>query len=196
MLNILKNWKGSVEVNGKLYNSIADVNPADLPEFSKDVCIRLYAENEKPIQSLPERSTTVSERADKQEYRVTVRKYMTRKSNGDFDFMLKWNNDVPMPMMIMTGTKEKETKGMVYMNLHGDVIDNTSVCMCCGRELTNPVSRYFGIGPECGGHNYVNPFNSDEELKAAVDEMRTKLRAVKWSGWIIKGAITREEEVN
>jgi hypothetical protein len=65
--------------------------------------------------------------------------------------------------------------------------------MKCGRELTNPVSQYFGIGPECGGHNYINPFETEEELKAAVKDMQEQLKEIKWTGWIIKSAI--EEEV-
>ena len=64
--------------------------------------------------------------------------------------------------------------------------------MKCGRPLTNPVSRYFGIGPECGGHNYVNPFESDEELNEAVEQMKTELKNIRWTGWIIKSAIEEE----
>ena len=67
--------------------------------------------------------------------------------------------------------------------------------MACGKRLTNPVSQYFGIGPECGGHNYVHPFNTDEELKEAVAEYRKKLQETKWVGWIIKSAIVQQEEV-
>ena len=128
--------------------------------------------------------------------RITVKSYMTKKATPEFDFMLRWNNDNPMPLRTMVGTVEKETKGMVYMKLHGDIYaEKICTCMKCGRALTNPVSQFFGIGPECGGHNYVNPFNSDAELKAAVSVYKAQLQKIKWSGWIIKSAITEKEEI-
>lgn len=127
--------------------------------------------------------------------RITVKKYMTQKATPEFDFMARWNNNVPMPLRTMVGTVERETKGMVYMKLHGDIYaERVTVCMKCGRVLTNPVSQFFGLGPECGGHNYVNPFDTEEELHAAVDTFRKQLQDITWEGWIIKSAIT--EQVN
>ena len=124
------------------------------------------------------------------EFKIEVKAYMTKKATPDFDFMARWNNDNPMPLKIMYGVKLKETRGMVYMRLHGDLKDEiTQRCLCCGREIKNPVSRYFGIGPICGGHNYTNPFNTEEELHAAVDAYRTKLVNMVWEGWVIKSAI-------
>ena len=124
------------------------------------------------------------------EYKVEVKAYMMRKSSPDFDFMAKWNDDIPMPLKIMYGVKVAETKGMVKMRLHGDIKEETtSICMMCGRPITNPVSRYFGIGPKCGGHGYVNPFESEEELHKAVADYRAKLVNTVWEGWIIKSAI-------
>ena len=130
-------------------------------------------------------------------YRVTVRQYMTKQSTPDFDFMKKWNNDVPMLLRTMAGTIEKETNGMYYMKLHADTsFSNMQYCMKCGKPITNPVSQFFGMGPECGGHNYVNPFDSEEELKATVDAYKKNvLGKITWSGWIIKSAITKMEEV-
>ena len=128
-------------------------------------------------------------------YKIKVKQYMTKKSTPDFDFMKKWNNDEPMPMRIMVGEKLEETRGMVKMSLHADITDKvTLTCMRCGRPITNKVSQYFGMGPECGGHAYVNPFDSDEELEKAVEDYREKLRQITWTGWIIKSAI--EEEIN
>ena len=124
-------------------------------------------------------------------YRITVKQYMTKQATPSFDFMEKYNKDVPMPLRVMTGELLKETKGMAYMRLHGDIwAKRICTCMCCGRQLTNPISQYFGIGPECGGHNYINPFDSDEELQNAVAEYKAKLRNIVWEGWVIKSAIT------
>lgn len=123
--------------------------------------------------------------------RIVVKPYMTKEATPEFDFMEKFNNNVPMPLVSMVGTIEKETRGMYYMNLHGDT-DGKPVerCMRCGRVITHPVSRFFGLGIECGGHNYRNPFATEEELNKAVDDYRKNvLQKMTWSGWVIKSAI-------
>ena len=127
--------------------------------------------------------------------RITVKNYMTKPATPEFDFMAKWNNNNPMPLRTMVGEVVKETRGMVYMKLHGDIYaEKICVCMKCERPLTNPISQYFGIGPECGGHNYINPFDTEEELKEAVKSYRAQLQNITWSGWIIKSAIIDSEE--
>ena len=190
MLSMLKNYKGTIEINGEKYADIGDA----IKRFKSDgdrVTIRLSTVNR-------ERNTEQI-RANKEHTlkKIFVKQYMTRKSENGFDFMKQWNKDNPMPLRTMIGTVEKETRGMVYMNLYADITsEKTLRCMCCGRAITNPVSQYFGMGPECGGHKYVNPFYSVEELKQAVEQYRTTvLRNIKWSGWIIKSAIIEEEEI-
>ena len=193
MLTMLSNWKGAVEINGVNYETVTDaLKNVDTSVLSK-VDIRLHSSVKRAENAL---KTSIESVSDVQQYRITVKQYMTKKGSRDFDFMIKWNNDNPMPFRTMIGTVEKETRGMVYMNLHADIWAKTiPVCMKCGRPLTNKISQYFGIGPECGGHNYVNPFNSEEELDKAVQSYREELRKVTWSGWIIKSAITEREEV-
>lgn len=177
IIEALKNWSGAVEVDGSICKDLDQI------DFTKQLHIKLTPK--KRVQ--PVKSGVV---------RVTVKAYMTRKATPEFDFMARWNNDNPMPLRVMVGEKVKETAGMVYMKLHGDIYaERICTCMKCGRALTNPVSQYFGIGPECGNHNYVNPFDSKEELKAAVDAYRKELQSVTWEGWIIKSAITEEESI-
>lgn len=122
---------------------------------------------------------------------ITVKKYMTQKSTKSFDFMKKFNNDNPMPFRTMILDEViQESQKMIRVKCHADILqEKTTVCMKCGRPLTNPVSQYFGVGPECGGHNYVNPFETKEELKQAVAQYRQKLNNIKWEGWIPKSAI-------
>ena len=189
MLTLLKNWKGPVEVNGVEYNTISAVKmPVEGPVH---IILHTKAQN-----TNKQEETQVVDGVNK-EIRITVKKYMTEKSSPRFDFMAKWNNDNPMPLRTMTGKVIQETRGMVKMELHGDIwAEKICTCMACGKRLTNPVSQYFGIGPECGGHNYVHPFNTDEELKEAVAEYRRKLQETKWTGWIIKSAIVQQEEVS
>lgn len=177
MIQQLSSWQGSIEIDGMFYASVADIST-----IPQGATIRLM-----PRVAI---QPVVGENV---EHIITVKQYMTKPASPEFNFMAQWNNNIPMPMRTMVGTVEKETKGMVYMKLHGDYIaDRMYTCMCCGRKLTNPVSQFFGVGPECGGHNYVNPFDSDEELKQAVDAYRKVLVNTTWEGWIIRSAITED----
>lgn len=189
MLNLLKDYKGAVEVNGQSFDSL-DSALKGLKNFDGQLTIVL---NKGAGERVSQASQQVEEVAGDKIYRIKVRQYMTRPSTPQFDFHDKWNNGNPMPMRIMVGRKLKETKGMVRMELWGEITEEVATyCMRCGRILTNPVSKYFGIGPECGNHGYNNPFDDEEELKRAVKEVDKQLREIKWTGWVIKSAIQEE----
>lgn len=175
MLEMLKSWNGKVVVNDIEYNSVKSV-PTDL---KGQIHIILYPNVEKSKTSVVERET---------EYQITVKKYMTEPSSPDFDFMAQCNNDNPMPLRTMTGSKIKETRGMVYMKLHGQA-QPVIKCMRCGRMLTNEISQHYGIGPEC---------MLKLGLMVDIDDVETikkKLVDVEWEGWIVKSAIVEEKEV-
>jgi len=186
MLNsIISKWSGNIELNGnkinKDFDSTSINGPIHLVLYPDNFIQEFHKEDDNKVRDI---SGT---------YRVSVKKYMTKPSTPEFDFMAKWNNDIPMPLMTMVGDKIKETNGMVYMKLHGDITMRvTETCLCCGKPITNKISKYFGMGPVCGGHNYVNPFASEEELNQAVRDYRKKLQNITWEGWIIKSAITEE----
>ena len=129
------------------------------------------------------------------EYIVKVKKWMTEPtSNSGFDFMYHWNKNIPMPLRVMRGRVLSETRGMVYMELRACPL-KTDYCMRCGKPLTHPVSRLYGLGPECGGHYHINPFNTEEELQNAIQEVRQKLYDVSWTGWIAKSGVEYATEV-
>lgn len=202
MITALKLWPGAIEVNGTLFNSYEALESSNLT-LTDEIHIKLYPKgkvfnveaNTANKQTDSSSTSIIPGDEQSQEFIITVKSYMTKPACPEFDFMEKWNNNVPMPLRTMVGTKVKETKGMVYMKLHGDIISKvTDTCMCCGKAITNPVSRYFGMGPKCGRHNYVNPFDTEEELKAAVNSYRQELHKITWEGWIIKSAITAQEE--
>jgi hypothetical protein len=189
----LKSWPGAIEVDGTTYPSIGEAQNA-LVGDSKNICsIKLLNRKERVPESEISKPVSVGDTV----YKITVRQYMTKPAIPSFDFMAKWNDNNPMPLRTMVGTVEKETSGMVYMHLHGDITSTvTQYCMKCGKAITNPVSQFFGMGPECGGHNYTNPFESEEELKSAVAAYRKNyLQKITWAGWIIKSAIIEREEV-
>ena len=188
MLSMLKDYKGSVEINGVKYDNISDA----LKRFkskSDVITIKLSSNRtERNTEQIRSNESIVQKK-------ITVKQYMTRQATPEFDFMKQWNNDIPMPLRTMIGTVEKETRGMVYMKLHGDITEEKTLhCLKCGRPITNPVSQYFGMGPECGCHNYINPFYSKEELENAIKDYREKvLHNMTWEGWLPKSSIIAEE---
>ena len=128
------------------------------------------------------------------EYVVKVKSWMTKPSSAGFDFMDHWNKNIPMPLRVMRGRVLSETRGMVYMELRACPMQ-TDYCMKCGKPLTHPVSRLYGLGPECGGHYHINPFNTEEELQAAIKEVEQRLNNVTWTGWIAKSGVEYATEV-
>ena len=180
MIKQLAKWSGRVDINGVNYAGVEDIPST------------VTLDNTTVITLIPRQ--TIQEVKEAVEHIITVKQYMTQPATPEFDFIKHWNNNIPMPMCTMVGTVEKETQGMVYMHLHGELIaERMFTCMYCGRPLTNPVSQFFGCGPECSGHGYMLPENyTMEQLKAEVDAYKKKLLNVKWSGWIIKSAIKED----
>lgn len=189
MLNLIKDYQGAITVNGIPYANVTKAIEA-LANFSGLLTVELNGK-EAPVVA-----EKVDKNLDTSIYQVKVRQYMTKPPSIDFDFHTKWNNGIPMPMRVMVGRKLQETQGLVKMELRADITSViTTHCMKCGKGLKNEVSRYFGVGPECGGHNYTHPFESKEELHKAVEAFRTQLREITWTGWIIKSAIEEETVV-
>lgn len=129
------------------------------------------------------------------EYIVKVKRWMTQKTtDSSFDFMEHWNRNIPMPFRVMRGRVLSETRGMLYMELRACALE-TDYCMKCGKPLSHPVSKLYGLGPECGAHYHINPFNTEEELQEAIDEVRQKLNNITWTGWIAKSGVEYATEV-
>lgn len=186
MISMLKNWNGPVEINGEQFENITSVISQNKP-LSGHICIKLHpmTVNRQDEADNARREADMKSSAT---YKVTVKQYMTRNASPEFDFMAKWNNDNPMPLRTMTGIKLKETRGMVYMQLKG-MAEKTCTCMRCHRELTNPISKMYGIGPECMAK--IGFAGSIEDI-AGISQ---KLQEVEWTGWIIKSAIISQEEI-
>jgi len=192
MLELLKDYPGNLKVNGKEFENVFQAIQA-FSGYQGRLVIELNTNPSIASTPTPPPWEEVEE-GKETEYVIKVKQYMTKPASPSFDFMDKWNNGVPMPLRIMVGKKLKETRGMVKMELRGEIVQEVNpVCMKCGRTLTNPVSQYFGIGPECGGHNYINPFETDAELRQAVEETRKQLQNITWTGWIIKSAIEEQK---
>ena len=180
-------------MNGTAYNNVKSALREN-KDLKGNVHIILYPKDRKALYedtgAAVEGNTALAPHKEDapQEVEITVKAYMTKKSSPEFDFMAKWNNDKPMPLRTMQGVKVKETKGMVYMKLHG-IGRPVITCMRCGRELTNPISRKYGIGPEC-----ITKLGFSYEIED-VDAITEALADVKWEGWVIKSAIIKEAAV-
>ena len=127
-------------------------------------------------------------------YKITVKKYMTEPATSTFDFQDKWNNGKPMPLCIMQGEVIKETRGMFKMNLQGKA-EPTSRCLVCGKTLTNPISKLYGIGPECSEKVGLIRIESEEEAKEKLKHIMEQIDDINWSGWVIKSSIKEWEEI-
>lgn len=127
-------------------------------------------------------------------YKITVKKYMTEPATANFDFQDKWNNGKPMPLCIMQGEVIKETRGMYYMNLRGKA-EPTSKCFVCGKTLTNPISKLYGIDPECSEKIGLIRIESEEEAKEKLKHIMGQIDDISWTGWVIKSAIKEWEEI-
>lgn len=185
MLSMLKDWKGKVEINDVEYDDIQSATIKN-KALSGQVHIKLYSNS---FISKFHKDTKRQEAVNEDiEHRFTVKAYMTKPATPEFDFMAKWNDNNPMPMRIMEGVRVKETQGMVYLKLHG-LAKPTITCYCCGKELTNPISRKYGVGPIC-----LSKMGIDLDIED-VENIKEQLVNMKWSGWCIKSAILSEEEV-
>ena len=191
MLEFLKNYTGSITVNDNVIRN-EDISTV-LDSLEGSIKIKLS-----PKESSIKNSFTLQKDAvvDKSSlsYYIFVKPWMTQKSSSNFNFMLTWNNDVPMPLRVMQGKINKETPGMYNMSLYG-IPTKTGTCSVCGRTLTNPISRLYGIGPEC--MNKVGIFSdiTIEEAKDRLEEINNRIINIKWTGWIAKSAILEMTEV-
>lgn len=73
MLNLIKNWKGKIEVDGTEYDSVQDAIKR-FKSVSGDIHIVLRSAKENPVKQTIEQSNDVLE------YEVTVKQYMTKKA--------------------------------------------------------------------------------------------------------------------
>ena len=128
-------------------------------------------------------------------YKITVKKYMTEPATANFDFQDKWNNGKPMPLCIMQGEVIKETRGMYYMKLQGKA-EHTSKCLVCGKKLTNPISKLYGIGPECSEKVGLIRIESEDDAKEKLEHVMAQIDDITWVGWVIRSSIKHYELVD
>lgn len=164
MIKQLASWTGSVSVNGTEYATIADV-PTTLLNSDTVICLVPLNKREKA------KSEAVG---DDTEHVITVRQWMTRYG------------DNPMPMRTMVGRIKRKTAKAFYVELHGQALPVVT-CMRCGKALTNPISRHYGLGIECIQKVGI-PFSPED-----VENIKEALVDVLWSGWIPYSAVENDK---
>ena len=164
MIKQLTGWKGKVCVNGVEYGSVGEMPTIPL-DSSTVITLIPNKVREKAV---------LQEVTDNRERVFTVRQWMTRVDNN------------PMPMRTMVGRVEKQTQKAVYLKLHGQALP-VITCMRCGRTLTNPISRHYGIGPEC-----IQKLGMCFAVED-VEQIKEALVDVKWEGFVPKSAILENE---
>lgn len=199
MLDLLKIDK-PVRVNGTVYNSLEEAREA-FKGFTGKITLEINFEesqaqtaDKKPAPQEKQPHTAKQGIQDSALYEITVKQWMTKEATPSFDFHTKYNDDKPMPMRTMEGRILSETKGMYKMELNG-IARPSSHCNHCGRKITNPVSLMYGLGVICGGHFGVTKLDNEEAVKANYEQIKAKMAAVKWVGWIAKSAIQEMEKV-
>ena len=80
------------------------------------------------------------------------------------------------------------------MDLQGKA-EPTSRCLVCGKTLTNPISKLYGIGPECSDKVGIIRIESEEEAKEKLKHIMEQIDDITWTGWVIKSAIKEWEVV-
>lgn len=94
-------------------------------------------------------------------------------------------NKIPV---YFAASKLRETAKAVFLYGHGTLeTKNFKICCVCGRELTHPVSKLLGIGPECGKHYWdwdrVGGYSEEnvQRVKQMVDEkIKTEMAVNQW----------------
>ena len=180
MLELLSNYEGKLKINNVEYENIKEAQKA-FKDYKGGLTIILNENQRKTVHDID---------TDIKFYQITVKKWMT--TYDESFFLEEYNEDGPMPFVTMVGFKLGETKNLIKMRLRADLITNKStICMRCGRPLSNPISQYLSLGPECGAKEHMQFIESGMDIKQVQEDLKKKLREVVWEGWIVKSAITK-----
>jgi hypothetical protein len=109
MLQYLEGYQGQIIYEERIYNDINELKQA-IKKGKTTLILK-----PKGVKQEEQKTPTPTPTVDSQKYRIVVKQYMTKPASPTFDFMQKWNNNIPMPCATMIVQKIKETAGMVYV---------------------------------------------------------------------------------
>lgn len=110
-------------------------------------------------------------------HKIEVRQFLTRVAEN------------PVPLRTMFGVIERETPKAIKVKLWGKPFPS-SRCMRCGRKITNKISLYYSIGPECMSKMGLPPLESEEQYKEQYEQLKQTVGEITWEGWLPKSCIT------
>lgn len=183
MFELLKEYSGRLTVNNRVFESVQDAEQA-FENYKGGLTILLNKkdDNDPPLSTKSKNIDTTTV------YQISVKRYMTQYKS-DF-FLHRMNPEGPMPFMIMCGRKLMETEKLVKMECWAGLPSTrVTTCIKCGRPLTNPLSQYLSLGPECGASEHMRMIQSGVSIDEVRKRLEHKLNNTRWTGWIIKSAI-------
>lgn len=193
MFELLQDFKGSVVVNDIPFESIQEAE-THFKDYVGGLRILLKPKNDIKYDTDTDISSTPT-RPTVDIFRIEVKPYMAKPFEDGF-FLAKMNAS-PMPYLIMVGSIISQTEKMLKMDLHVDLNYDTSVkCIRCGRTLTNPISKYLHIGPECGASEHMRLISTGISKEEVRQKLQDSLKNVHWVGWIPKSAIISAERIS
>ena len=161
MLELLSNYEGKLKINNVEYENIKEAQKA-FKDYKGGLTIILNEDQRKTVHDID---------TDIKFYQITVKKWMT--TYDESFFLEEYNEDGPMPFVTMVGFKLGETKNLIKMRLRADLITNKStVCMRCGRSLSNPISQHLSLGPECGAKEHMQFIESGMDITQVQEDLK------------------------
>jgi len=206
MLRLLQKvgYAGKVEVDGEVFSSVGEailklsgydgtVRVRPLWPLLDEEAEKMSAEYVGPPKKENEEKSPIRLGMGL-EYEVTVRAYMAQPDRMNFHFHAKFNGGVPMPFRTMRGRVINRTEKMVKMDLYA-YPTATNECLCCKRRITHPISRMYGVGPDCAQLFNIPRYESRDDLVDNMKNLRKQMKKIVWSGYIPNSAILSAVEL-
>lgn len=157
MLNLL-DWNKPIKVNGKIFNNSKEAYD-EFKDFNGEVEVELNFNKTHDKNGGTDGRVTVDNEVGYTIGIVEIPRWLAK------------SNKCPI---ILKGNIERETDKAIYFNGVG-LIENPVYCCVCGRELTNPISKKLGIGPDCAEKMFGVGFSNPSGLKNEMAEKSFKV---------------------
>lgn len=187
-------YQGPVEVDGEVFPSISDAMEK-LSQYTGTMRIKplwplLEKEPEKErleVEKKPEKDTLTLEL--NVPYEITVKAYVTKADTEKFQFHKKFNHGNPMPFRTMRGNVINRTEKMYKVDLYA-YPTTIEQCLRCGKRITHPISKLYGIGPDCAEYLNIPRYESRDDLDDNMKSLQKEMKKIVWVGYVPMSAIT------
>lgn len=192
MLELLGNHTGPININGKDFPSLKEAEEY-LSTYKGGLTVTIGAGSKKGT-LFSKSPATAPKEEDSVWFRMEVKYYMVQYT-PDF-FLHTLNSEGPMPFIFMIGRRLEETEKLIKMECYPDIFETrTTRCIRCGGNLYDPISQRIGLCTECGGSKYIKMLRDGSDIEHVRATMSEEFRGLKWTGWVVKDAILRLEQI-